>query len=72
MKWHSNDDLLNELDFVLANKRTASARATLREAKRRYRELNQHFSRLLRVTDSGAFDRQPPPRLGTTKGSAGR
>jgi hypothetical protein len=52
----SNRDVLNELQFVLSQKGTPSARVTLREANRRHRELSNYCLRLLRAADRGAFD----------------
>jgi hypothetical protein len=58
----SIDDSLNELDFVLSEKGTASARVILREAKREYYQFHQRLLRLLRAANTDAFDPCTPRR----------
>jgi hypothetical protein len=65
VKLHSGsiDESLNLLQIVLSSTQTQAARLTLREANRRYRELKQHYLRVIRAAERGAFDRSRRTRI---------
>ncbi len=56
------DDIVNELDLVLAEQRTSVARLLRSEVQHRYKELRAHCLRLLRASGRGLLAPRRRPR----------